>query len=144
MDVYMIQGRSMHRLAAEAIGTFALVLAGTGAVIIDSKTGGGVTHVGVALTFGLIIMVMIYALGHISGAHFNPAVTLAFAVGRHLPLKEVQAFWSGQFLGASAASGMLALILPSGILFGAVHPAVPIVSALIWELILSFFLMLVI
>ena len=71
-------------LAAEAIGTFALVFAGAGAVMVDAKTGA-LGHVGVAITFGLVIMVMIYAVGHISGAHFNGAVTFAFALTRHFP-----------------------------------------------------------
>jgi MIP family channel proteins len=87
---------------------------------------------------------MIYTLGHISGAHFNPAVTLAFAIGRHMQTHEVKVFWFAQFLGASMASLVLWLILPAGKTFGAVHPMVPIAAALVWEIILSFFLMLVI
>jgi glycerol uptake facilitator-like aquaporin len=75
----------VQKLAAEAVGTFGLVFAGTGAVVVDAETGGGVGHVGIGLTFGLIIMVMIYAVGHVSGAHFNPAVTFAFALTRHFP-----------------------------------------------------------
>ena len=71
-------------LAAEAIGTFALVFAGCGAIMVDSQTAA-LGHIGVAISFGLVIMVMIYAVGHISGAHFNPAVTLAFAISRHFP-----------------------------------------------------------
>src|SRR5918994_7363409 len=89
-----------HKLAAEAVGTFGLVFAGTGAIVIDAETGGGVGHVGIGLTFGLIIMVMIYATGHISGAHFNPAVTLAFTATRHLPLALVPVYLAAQFGGA--------------------------------------------
>src|SRR5215218_11508810 len=122
MDVYMIQGRSMHRLAAEAMGTFALVFAGTGAIIIDTKTGGGVTHVGVALTFGLIIMVMIYAVGHVSGAHFNPAVTLAFAVGRHLPWPLVPRYWAAQLAGGLVASALLRAMFGDTANLGATLP----------------------
>ncbi len=94
----------MHKLAAEAVGTFALVFAGTGAIIINRVTNGGVSHVGIGLTFGLIIMVMVYAFGHVSGAHFNPAVTLAFAVGRHFPWPLVPRYWAAQLAGGVAAS----------------------------------------
>ena len=78
----------MKNLAAEFIGTFALVFAGTGAIVIDETTGGGVTHVGVALTFGLIVLAMIYTVGDISGAHLNPAVSLGFFAARRFPLRE--------------------------------------------------------
>jgi hypothetical protein len=78
---------------AEAIGTFGLVFAGCGAIVIDRLSGGQITHVGVGLVFGLIITVMIYALGHISGAHFNPAVTLGFVLARHFPLRRLAGYW---------------------------------------------------
>lgn len=95
---------TLRRAAAECVGTFGLVFAGCGAVIVDATTGGGVSHVGVALTFGLIIMTMIYATGHISGAHFNPAVTLGFAATRHFPLTLVPVYLAAQFGGAILAS----------------------------------------
>jgi MIP family channel proteins len=95
---------TIHQLAAEFVGTFGLVFAGTGAIIINTVTGGTVSHVGVGLTFGLIIMVMIYAFGHVSGAHFNPAVTLAFAAGRHFPWLLVPQYWAAQLAGGITAS----------------------------------------
>src|ERR1700758_5833675 len=86
-------------LAAEALGTFALVFAGCGAIVVDAKTGA-LGHIGVAFTFGLVIMVMIYALGHISGAHFNPGVTFAFALTRHFPWSRALGYWAAQAAGA--------------------------------------------
>src|SRR2546425_9319533 len=89
----------LRRASAECIGTYALVTAGCGAIIVNTTTGA-LTHVGVALTFGLIITVMIAATGHLSGAHFNPAVTLAFALTRHFPWRDVPLYIGAQLLGA--------------------------------------------
>src|ERR1700733_5641568 len=99
--------QSMRKYFAEAMGTFALVFAGTGAVVIDHVIPGSVTHVGVAMTFGLIVMALIYALGESSGAHFNPAVTIAFCAARRFPGKYVAAYVGSQILGAMLASAML-------------------------------------
>jgi MIP family channel proteins len=96
--------RHFHCLIAEFVGTFGLVFAGTGAVIINALSGGVVTHVGIGLTFGLIVMTMIYAFGHVSGAHLNPAVTLAFAAGRHFPWLLVPQYWAAQLSGGITAS----------------------------------------
>src|ERR1700750_1214929 len=93
----------LRSLTAGASGPFALVFAGCGAIMVDTNTGA-LGHVGVAISFGLVIMVMIYALGHISGAHFNPAVTFAFALGRHFPWPRVGAYWAAQLAGALAAA----------------------------------------
>ena len=98
-------------LVAEAIGTFALVFAGAGAVMVDAKTHA-LGHVGVAITFGLVIMAMIYAVGHISGAHFNGAVTFAFALTRHFPWPRALGYWLAQLVGALAAAGCC--VAPSG------------------------------
>ncbi len=133
-----------QRAVAEAIGTFALVFAGTGAVIIDSVTGGGVGHIGVGLTFGLIVMAMIYAIGHISGAHINPAVTLAFATARHFPARSVPAYLAAQFLGATLASLALRAMFGNVAHLGATMPYGSAVQSLVLETILTFFLMFVI
>src|SRR6478735_11123227 len=93
-------------LTAEFVGTFALVFAGCGAIMVDSKTGA-LGHVGVAISFGLVIMAMIYAVGHVSGAHFNAAVTFAFALTRHFPWPRAGFYWVAQLVGAIAASLLL-------------------------------------
>ena len=86
--------------AAEVIGTFCLVLAGTGAIVINDVSGGKVTHVGVALTFGLVVMSMIYANGDVSGAHLNPAVTVGFWIAKRFPGKTVVPDILSQLVGA--------------------------------------------
>lgn len=131
-------------LAAECIGTFALVFAGTGAVVIDAETGGGVSHVGIGLAFGLIIMVMIYAVGHISGAHFNPAVTLAFAIGRHFPAKMVPRYWLAQLGGAVLASLLLRGMFGDSAHLGATLPAGSAGQSFVLEMVLTGILMFVI
>src|ERR687891_2676712 len=98
--------RLLRALAAEAIGTFALVFAGAGAIMVDAQTGA-LGNVGIAFTFGLVIMAMIYAVGHISGAHFNPAVSFAFALTRHFPWARVVAYWAAQVAGALLAALLL-------------------------------------
>ncbi len=103
----MIDGMLLRRALAELVGTFGLVFVGTGAVIINAKSGGAIGQVGIGITFGLIIMVMIYATGHISGAHFNPAVTIAFAAARHFPLASVPLYIAAQLVGAILASSLL-------------------------------------
>lgn len=102
----------IRRSVAEFIGTFALVTAGCGAIMVNAQTGA-LTHVGIALTFGLIITVMIVATGHISGAHFNPAVTIAFAVTRHFPWREVVSYVVAQLLGAVLGALTLRLLICS-------------------------------
>ncbi len=134
----------MRKLMAEFVGTFALVFAGTGAVVIDSETGGSVGHVGIGLTFGLVIMVMIYAVGHISGAHFNPAVTLAFAVGRHLPVSLVPRYWAAQLLGGITASLLLRGMFGETAHLGATLPRGSAGQSFLLETVLSFILMFVI
>lgn len=134
----------MQRAAAEAVGTFGLVFAGCGAIVINAISGGAITHVGVALTFGLIITTMIYATGHISGAHFNPAVTLAFAATRHFPLALVPIYLAAQFGGAVAASAALRLLFGNVAHLGTALPSGSAGQSLALETILTFFLMFVI
>ena len=130
-------------LLAEAIGTFALVFAGCGAIMVDHQTHA-LGHVGVAISFGLVIMIMIYAVGHISGAHFNPAVTFAFAVSRHFPPARVLAYWTAQLAGALGAALVLRGSLGDVAHVGATLPAGSNGQAFLWEAVLSFFLMFVI
>jgi len=133
----------LRRLVAEAVGTFALVFAGCGAIMVDSDTGA-LGHVGVAISFGLVIMVMIYAVGHISGAHFNPAVTLGFALTRHFPLPRVGLYWAAQMAGALVAALLLRASLGNVAGVGITLPSGSDGQAFLWEAVLSFFLMFVI
>ena len=133
----------LRRLLAEAIGTFALVFAGCGAIMVDAKTHQ-LGHVGVAITFGLVIMVGIYAVGHISGAHFNPAVTFAFALSRHFPWQRAAGYWAAQVTGALAAALVLRGSLGAVAEVGATLPSGSQGQAFLWEAVLSFFLMFVI
>src|SRR5688572_24645724 len=110
----MITTTPMHKkLFAEFLGTFALVFAGTGAMVINHASHGAITHGGIALTFGLVVLAMIYALGDVSGAHLNPAVTTAFAVARRFPWREVPGYVGAQVAGAFTASGLLRVLFPA-------------------------------
>jgi aquaporin NIP len=133
----------VRTLTAEAIGTFALVFAGCGAIMVDQKTHQ-LGHVGVAITFGLVIMFGIYAVGHISGAHFNPSVTFAFALTRHFPWTRAVGYWGAQLVGAFAAALLLRASLGNRADVGATLPSGSQGQAFLWELILTFFLMFVI
>ena len=132
------------RLISEIIATFALVFCGTGAMVINDFTGGTVTHVGVAITFGLIVMGMIYAFGDISGAHMNPAVTIGFAYAKKFPWKEVPGYVLAQLIGAFLASGILFYLFPESETLGATLPGLSAMKVFIFEIILTFFLMVVI
>ncbi|MCZ4495597.1 MAG: hypothetical protein JWM25_180, partial [Thermoleophilia bacterium] len=132
-----------RRSLAEAIGTFALVFAGCGAIMVNAQ-GDALGHVGIAITFGLVIMVMIFALGHVSGAHFNPAVSLAFFLTRHLPLRDLLAFWGGQMAGALLAAALLRQSLGMTADLGITLPRGTDGQAFVWETVLTFFLMFVI
>jgi len=134
---------STRQFTAEFVGTFALVFAGAGAVMVDVKTHA-LGHVGVAFSFGLVIMAMIYAVGHISGAHFNGAVTFAFALTRHFPWRRALGYWCAQLLGAIAAAALLRGSLGNIAHVGATLPSGSQGQSFLWELVLSFFLMFVI
>jgi aquaporin Z len=144
MQYHAISNAKMNRYLSEFIGTFALVFCGTGAIVINEETGGTITHVGIAVTFGLIVMAMIYTFGEISGAHLNPAVTIAFALASKFPIKNVIPYLLSQLAGAFFASLLLMLLFPTNENLGATNPAGNIYQTFILEYILSFFLMLVI
>jgi aquaporin NIP len=134
----------MRKYLAEIIGTFAMVFCGTGAIIINQQTGGVVTHAGVAITFGLIVSAMIYALGDISGAHLNPAVTVAFWVAKRFPAKEIIPYITSQSIGALIASFTLKFLFPANEMLGSTLPAGSSMQSFVLELILTFILMFVI
>jgi aquaporin Z len=134
----------IRKSISELIGTFALVFCGTGAIIIDKETGGGVSHVGIAITFGLIVMSMIYTLGEISGAHLNPAVSIAFTLAGRLPVKALGYYVASQIAGAFLASITLKLLFPSNDLLGTTLPAGTALQSFVLEFLLTYFLMLVI
>lgn len=133
----------MRKYIAEYHGAFAIVFFGTGAIIINQFTGA-ITHPGIALTFGLVVMAMIYAFGSISGAHFNPAVTMAFAAAKKFPLKEVIPYILSQLAGAFSASILLHFLFPESKSLGETVPSGSELQSLILEFILTFFLMIVI
>jgi Glycerol uptake facilitator and related permeases (Major Intrinsic Protein Family) len=134
----------VKKLTAEFFGTFALVFAGTGAIVIDETSGGTVSHVGVALTFGLIVLAMIYTLGDISGAHLNPAVTLGFFAARRFPATQVAPYVMSQCAGALAASGVLRMLFMHNANLGATIPACSALQSFVLELLLTAILMFVI
>jgi len=134
----------MKKFAAEAIGTFALVFAGTGAIIINQTSQGVITHVGIALTFGLVVLAMIYTLGEISGAHLNPAVTLSFCAAGRMPWTDALPYVISQAVGAFAASGLLRVLFPESATLGATLPAGAPLQSFVLEVVLTAILMFVI
>lgn len=134
----------MRKLVAEGVGTYLLVFAGTGAIIINDTTGGTVTHVGIALTFGLIVLAMVYAVGDVSGAHLNPAVTVGFIAAGRFPWQMAGPYLLSQGGGAIAASATLRLLFPDHARLGGTYPAGSDLQSFVLELILTFLLMFVI
>ncbi len=134
----------MMKYFYEFIGTFALVFAGTGAVVINDFSQGAVTHVGISLTFGLVVMAVIYAIGDLSGAHINPAVSIAFWCARRLAGKDAVFYVVSQFCGGLAASFCLKIFFPLHKTLGATLPFLPVGKSFLMEMILTFILMFVI
>lgn len=136
--------QSLQKPAAEFIGTFFLVFVGTGAVIVNDISGGALTHLGIALAFGLAVAVMIYTVGDISGAHMNPAVSYGFWLAGRFPASELLPYISSQCLGAIAASLVLHGLFPTHETLGATLPSGVWWQSLVLEVLLAFFLMFVI
>jgi aquaporin NIP len=130
-------------LGAEALGTFALVLFGCGAIMVDAD-GGGLGHVGVSLAFGLVVLAMVYALAHVSGAHINPAVTLALASRRRFPWSTVPGYWGAQVTGAVAAAIVLRSSLGDVASLGATTPSGSDGQSFVWEVLMTATLLVVI
>jgi aquaporin Z len=142
----MINEQQQHwkKYAAETIGTFCLVFSGTGAIVINDVSGGTVTHVGVALVFGLVVMAMIYAVGDVSGAHLNPAVTFGFWFAKRFPSKAVIPYIVSQILGALLASGLMRAMFTAHPTLGATQPTGPALQSFVLEVVLTAMLMFVI
>jgi aquaporin NIP len=134
----------LRKYFAEIIGTFSMVFCGTGAIIINQESGGAITHLGIAITFGLIVASMIFALGDISGAHMNPAVTLSFAIAKRFPFKSVLPYIIAQGIGAFAASLFLRFSFPSSQFLGATIPSGSDLQSFLFEVILTMILVMVI
>lgn len=132
---------TMKKYISEFIGTFSMVFCGTGAMTVNEVTNGDVTHVGIAITWGLIVMSMIYAFGETSGAHFNPAVTIAFAYAKKFSWKDVPKYIMAQVIGAFTASLVLLFLFPTSEFLGSTLPSVDVGRAFVLELLLTFFLM---
>lgn len=134
----------MKKYISEVLGTFCLVFAGTGAIVINQTTDGVISHVGIALTFGLVVMAMIYTFGDISGAHLNPAVTIGFVAARQMPLSEGLFYIASQLVGAVAASALMRFLFPQNASLGMTLPAGSEMQSFVLELVLTAILMLVI
>ena len=134
----------LKRIAAEIFGTFCLLFAGTGAIVINDVSGGSITHMGIAVVFGLVVLAMIHAIGDISGAHINPAVTLGMWVARRLPTAMVLPYLGAQVVGGFAASGLLRVLFPDHPTLGATLPAGSAMQSFILEVVLTWILMVVV
>lgn len=134
----------IKKYLAELLGTFGLVFCGTGAIVIDEQTHGAIGHIGVAMTFGLIVLAMIYTFGNTSGAHLNPAVSIAFWAARLFDGKQLLPYVLSQVTGAFLATATLKFLFPENNGLGSTLPAGSDMQSFILEFILTFFLMIVI
>lgn len=132
------------RFTSELVGTYTLVFAGTGAIIINDVSHGTISHVGIALTFGLVVMAMIYALGEISGAHLNPVVTTVFWLMKRLPTVDLLIYLPGQLIGAVLASCTLRVLFTEHATLGATIPSGTVLQSFVLEVILTAILMFVV
>lgn len=139
----LITKNFLKTLLAEFIGTFILVFAGVGVIVSSNSFHGGLGLLGIALCWGLVVMAVIYTLGHISGAHINPAVTLAFTLTKHFPVQKLIPYWIAQILGATIASIAVQYLMGS-VGLGVTQPSLPILPAFIIEVLLTFILMTVV
>lgn len=133
-----------HRYFAEFLGTFILVFAGTGAIVVNEISGGVIGHAGIALTFGLVVAAMIYTFGDVSGAHLNPAVSISFVIAGRLPARDLFGYIVSQLLGALSASGVLKLLFPASSSLGMTLPSGDASQSFFLEIILTAILMLTI
>lgn len=134
----------MNRFVAEVLGTFALIFTGTCAIVANEIAGGSVTHVGISLTFGLVVLAIIYAIGDVSGAHINPAVTFGFWVDRRISNATVVPYLLAQSVGAVAASVLLHGLFPSSTTLGETMPSGSLMQSFLLEIVLTWFLMFVV
>jgi len=142
--MWLKEEQDMRKLAAECFGTFSLIFAGTGAIVINDVSGGAITHAGIALTFGLIVLAMIFTVGDVSGAHLNPAVTVSLAVAGRFERRLVIPYCLSQLAGAFAASFVLKILFPQHPTLGATLPAGSVLQSFVLETILTLILMVVI
>jgi aquaporin Z len=136
--------KHLNLYLAEAAGAFALVFAGCGAIVVNDRYDGALGHLGVSLVFGLVIMVMIYAVGNVSGAHFNPAVTLGFACAGRLSWRRVLPYIASQLVGAVVAAAILRGLFVDHATLGATMPTGGLWRSIAMEVVLTFLLMFVI
>ena len=134
----------MNKLFAEAIGTFSIVFFGCGAIVVNDLYGGAIGHMGIALCFGLVVMLMIYAVGNISGAHFNPAVTIGFVFAGRMPVKQMPAYILAQITGGLIGAVLLKSLFPEHLSLGTTSPSADVFQTFVMEVILTFILMFVI